>query len=195
MRAAVSCWSACLSVVLAEDLAALRRRQRARNPRTYRARTPVTRGGWLASAESRTAMSWGGIHRPSGAEQAGGIRSFGLARVPLTLYWVGRRVKPPDRAAQAVERAGCPTTSVPPLRSSTWAQPLRCRPIRRCASRLRRARAFRRLRRSLLARATSMSVAPLLSLGDLKGAATRAARGGELAPRALPPRERGHRFS
>jgi len=61
---------------------------------------------WLASARVADGDVMGGIQTDRQAlERAGGIRSFGLARVPLTLYWVGRTREAADHAAQAVERA------------------------------------------------------------------------------------------
>ena len=149
---------------------------------------------WLASARVADGDVMGGIQTDRQAlERAGGIRSFGLARVPLTLYWVGRTREAADHAAQAVERA---RVSDDPafLLYALQHQGLSLSGAGRYDEALRafdEARAFGRHCGAfpLLARATSMSVAPLLSLGDLKGATTRALEARELAHRvAFEPR-------
>ena len=149
---------------------------------------------WLASARVADGDVMGGIQTDRQAlERAGGIRSFGLARVPLTLYWVGRTREAADHAAQAVERA---RVSDDPafLLYALQHQGLSLSGAGRYDDALRafdEARAFGRHCGAfpLLARATSMSVAPLLSLGDLKGATTRALEARELAHRVAfePP--------
>jgi hypothetical protein len=60
----------------------------------------------MASAKVADGDVLGGIQTDRQAlARVGGIRSFGLARVPLTLYWAGRTREAADHAVQAVERA------------------------------------------------------------------------------------------
>ena len=150
---------------------------------------------WMASAKVAEGDVLGGIQTDREAlARAGGIRSFGLARVPLTLYWAGRVRDAVDSAVQAVERA---RTSDDPafLLYSLQHLGLSLSGAGRYDEALRafdEARAFGRRCGALplLARATSMSVAPLLSLGDLDAAMTRAFEARELAHRVAfePPR-------
>jgi tetratricopeptide (TPR) repeat protein len=125
--------------------------------------------------------------------RSGSIRSFGLARIPLTLYWAGQTREAVDHAAQAVENARAsddPAFLLYALQhwgltlsgAGRYDEALRafdeaCAFGRGCG-------AF-----PLLARATSMSAAPLLSLGDFEGAAARALQARELAYRVAfePP--------
>jgi tetratricopeptide (TPR) repeat protein len=119
--------------------------------------------------------------------RAGGIRSFGLARTPLTLYWAGRTDEAIEYGTQAVATA---RTSGDPAFLLYGLQHLglslsgagrfdeafhafdEARAVgRRCGA------------LPLLARATSMSVSPLLSLGDLGRATSRASEARELAHR------------
>jgi len=125
--------------------------------------------------------------------RAGGIRSFGLARIPLTLYWAGRPDEAIQHGLQAVERAR--TAQEPAfLLYALQHLGLSLSGAGRFDEALRvfdEARAFGRQCGALplLARATSMSVAPLLSLGDLKRAMARAFEARELAHRVAfePP--------
>ena len=125
--------------------------------------------------------------------RAGGIRSFGLARTPLTLYWAGRVDEAIQHGLQAVETA---RTAEDPsfLLYALQHLGLSLSGAGRFDEALRvfdEARTFGRRCGALplLARATSMSVAPLLSLGDLKGAMARAFEARELAHRVAfePP--------
>jgi tetratricopeptide (TPR) repeat protein len=125
--------------------------------------------------------------------RAGGIRSFGLARTPLTLYWAGRTAEAIQRGLQAVESARAaedPSFLLYALQhlglslsgAGRFDEALRvfdeARGVGRTCGAL-----------PLLARATSMSVAPLLGLGDLNGAMARAFDARELAHRVAfePP--------
>ena len=149
---------------------------------------------WTASAEVADGDVLGGIETDRQTlARAGGIRSFGLARVPLTLYWAGRSSEAVRHGAQAVEQAresGEPAFLLYALQhfgislsgAGRYDEALRafdeaCTFGRQCG-------AF-----PLLARAMSMSVAPLLSLGDFDGAARRAMEARELAHRVAfePP--------
>lgn len=119
--------------------------------------------------------------------RAGGIRSFGLARTPLTLYWAGLADEAIQHGLQAVETA---RASEDPsfLLYALQHLGLSLSGAGRFDEALRvfdEARAFGRRCGALplLARATSMSVAPLLSLGDLRGAMARAFDARELAHR------------
>jgi tetratricopeptide (TPR) repeat protein len=125
--------------------------------------------------------------------RAGGIRSFGLARTPLTLYWAGLGDEAVQRGKQAVEHARAAGDSAFLLYALQHLG-LSLSGAGRFDDALRafdEARAFGRSCGALplLARATSMSVAPLLSLGDLDGAMTRALDARELAHRVAfePP--------
>jgi tetratricopeptide (TPR) repeat protein len=125
--------------------------------------------------------------------RAGGIRSFGLARTPLTLYWAGLADEAIQHGLQAVETARAaedPSFLLYALQHLG----LSLSGAGRFDEALRvfdEARAFGRRCGALplLARATSMSVAPLLSLGDLNGAMARAFDARELAHRVAfePP--------
>jgi tetratricopeptide (TPR) repeat protein len=149
---------------------------------------------WIASAAIAEGDVLGGIETDRQTlARAGGIRSFGLARVPLTLYWAGRSTEAVGHGAQAVERAresGDPAFLLYALQhlgislsgAGRYDEALRafdeaCKFGRQCGA------------LPLLARAMSMSVAPLLSLGDFDGAARRAMEARELAHRVAfqPP--------
>jgi tetratricopeptide (TPR) repeat protein len=125
--------------------------------------------------------------------RAGGIRSFGLARTPLTLYWAGLSDEAIQHGLQAVDAArACEDPSF--LLYALQHLGLSLSGAGRFDEALRvfdEARAFGRTCGALplLARATSMSVAPLLSLGDLDGAMARAFDARELAHRVAfePP--------
>ena len=125
--------------------------------------------------------------------RAGGIRSFGLARTPLTLYWAGRADEAIQHGLQAVETArGADDPSF--LLYALQHLGLSLSGAGRFDEALLvfdEARAFGRRCGALplLARATSMSVAPLLSLGDLGGSMARALEARELAHRVAfePP--------
>jgi tetratricopeptide (TPR) repeat protein len=125
--------------------------------------------------------------------RAGGIRSFGLARTPLTLYWAGLTDEAIRHGLQAVETARA-SEDAPFLMYALQHLGLSLSGAGRFDEALRvfdEARAFgtRCGALPLLARATSMSVAPLLSLGDLEGAMARAFEARELAYRVAfePP--------
>jgi tetratricopeptide (TPR) repeat protein len=149
---------------------------------------------WMASAQNADGDVLGAIETDRRAlARVGGIRSFGLARAPLSLYWAGRTKEAVEKAAEAVEHA---RTSEDPafLLYSLQHLGLSLSGAGRYDEALRafdEARTFGRRCGALplLARATSMSVAPLLSLGDLEGAATRAFEARELAHRVAfePP--------
>jgi tetratricopeptide (TPR) repeat protein len=149
---------------------------------------------WMASAEVADGDVLGGIETDRQTlARVDGIRSFGLARVPLTLYWAGRSSEAVGHGAQAVERAresGEPAFLLYALQhlgislsgAGRYDEALRafdeaCTLGRQCGS------------LPLLARAMSMSVAPLLSLGDFDGATRRAMEVRELAHRVAfePP--------
>jgi tetratricopeptide (TPR) repeat protein len=125
--------------------------------------------------------------------RAGGIRSFGLARTPLTLYWAGRTDEAIQHGFQAVETArGAQDPSF--LLYALQHLGLSLSGAGRYDEALRvfdEARVFGRRCGALplLARAISMSAAPLLSLGDLEGAMARALEARELAHRVAfePP--------
>jgi tetratricopeptide (TPR) repeat protein len=149
---------------------------------------------WTASAKVADGDVLGGIQTDRQAlARVGGIRSFGLARVPLTLYWAGRVREAADYALQAVE---CARASDDPafLLYALQHLGLSLSGAGRYDEALRafdEARTFGRRCGALplLARATSMSVAPLLSLGDLDAAMARAFEARELANRVAfePP--------
>jgi tetratricopeptide (TPR) repeat protein len=148
----------------------------------------------MASAEVADGDVLGGIETDRQTlARVGGIGSFGLARIPLTLYWAGRSSEAVGHGAEAVERAresGEPAFLLYALQhfgislsgAGRYDEALRafdeaCTLGRQCGS------------LPLLARAMSMSVAPLLSLGDFDGAARRAMEVRELAHRVAfePP--------
>ena len=149
---------------------------------------------WLGSARVAAGDVLGGIETDRQAlARVGGVTSFALARVPLTLYWAGQTRQAVESAAQGVERAresADPAFLLYALQhwglslsgAGQYDESLRA---------FDEARAFGRHCGAfpLLARATSMSVAPLLSLGDLDGAMDRALEARELAHRVAfePP--------
>jgi tetratricopeptide (TPR) repeat protein len=149
---------------------------------------------WMASAKVADGDVLGGIRTDRQAlARVGGIHSFALARVPLTLYWAGRTREAADRGKQAVARArgsNDPAFLLYALQhlglslsgAGRYDEALRAFDEARTFG--RHCGAF-----PLLARAASMSVAPLLSLGDLDGATTRALEARELAHRVAfePP--------
>ena len=141
---------------------------------------------WLASATVSDGDVLEAVKMDRAAvARAGGIRSFGLARIPLTLYWVGRPEEAVQRALQAVESARA-STDPSFLLYALQHLGLSLSGAGRFDESLRafdEARAFGRTCGALplLARATSMSVAPLMSLGDLDGAMERAFDARELA--------------
>jgi len=143
---------------------------------------------WMASAMVSDGDVLAAIRMDHEAlARAGGIRSFGLARTPLTLYWAGLAEEAIQRGLQGVETA---RASEDPsfLLYALQHLGLSLTGGGRFDEALRvfdEARAFGRRCGALplLARATSMSVAPLLNLGDLKGAMARAFDARELAHR------------
>ena len=61
---------------------------------------------WNGSAQAAEGDVAGAIRSDRTAvARAGGIRSFALARVPLTLYWAGRTAEAVEQSCRAVERA------------------------------------------------------------------------------------------
>ena len=149
---------------------------------------------WLASAMVSDGDIPAAIQMDREAlARAGGIRSFGLARTPLTLYWAGLTDEAIHHGLQAVETA---RTAEDPafLLYALQHLGLSLSGAGRFDEALLvfdEARAFGRRCGALplLARATSMSVAPLLSLGDLNGAMAGAFEARELAHRVAfePP--------
>ena len=149
---------------------------------------------WLASAMVSDGDIPAAIQMDREAlARAGGIRSFGLARTPLTLYWAGLADEAVHHGLQAVETA---RTAEDPsfLLYALQHLGLSLSGAGRFDEALLvfdEARAFGRRCGALplLARATSMSVAPLLSLGDLNGAMAAAFEARELAHRVAfePP--------
>lgn len=149
---------------------------------------------WMASAMVSDGNVLAAIQMDREAiARAGGIRSFGLARTPLTLYWAGLADEAIQHGLQAVETARA-SEDPPFLLYALQHLGLSLSGAGRFDEALRvfdEARAFgtRCGALPLLARATSMSVAPLLSLGDLNGAMARAFDARELAHRVAfePP--------
>jgi tetratricopeptide (TPR) repeat protein len=149
---------------------------------------------WMASAMVSDGDVLAAIQMDRKAiARAGGIRSFGLARTPLTLYWAGLADEAIQHGLQAVETARA-SDDPPFLLYALQHLGLSLSGAGRIDEALRvfdEARAFgaRCGALPLLARATSMSVAPLLSLGDLNGAMARAFDARELAHRVAfePP--------
>ena len=149
---------------------------------------------WMASAMVSDGNVLSAIRMDREAiARAGGIRSFGLARTPLTLYWAGLAREAIQHGSQAVETARA-SEDPPFLLYALQHLGLSLSGAGRFDEALRvfdEARTFgtRCGALPLLARATSMSVAPLLSLGDLDGAAARAFEARELAHRVAfePP--------
>jgi len=143
---------------------------------------------WLASAMVSDGDVIAAIEMDRKAlARVGGIRSFGLARAPLTLYWAGRIDEAIQHGRQAVEHASA--SDDPSFRLYALQHlGLSLSGAGRFDESLRvfdEARAFGQHCGALplLARATAMSVAPLLSLGDFDGAMVRALEARELAHR------------
>jgi tetratricopeptide (TPR) repeat protein len=143
---------------------------------------------WSASTEVSNGNISGAIQMDRRAvARAGGIRSFGLARAPLTLYWAGQTAEAIAGAHQAVERAresddpafllyalqhlGLALSGLGQYDDAIGTFDEACHLGRQCGG------------LPLLARAMSMSVAPLFSLGDFQSARTRALEARELARR------------
>lgn len=149
---------------------------------------------WTASAQIAEGNVLGGLEIDRQTlRRAGGIRSFALARVPLTLYWAGQSREAVEHGAQAVEQArksGDPAFLLYAIQHFGIALSGAGR-YEDALSAFDEARTFGRDCGALplLARAISMSTAPLLSLGDFDGAAQRAIEARELAHRVAfqPP--------
>jgi tetratricopeptide (TPR) repeat protein len=149
---------------------------------------------WSASAEVAEGNVQNGIDIDKQTlARVGGLRSFALTRVPLTLYWAGHTaeaIAEAERAVEAARASGDPGFLVYALQhlgvslSGGGRYDESLRSFDEAHSLGRQCGAF-----PLLARATSMSVAPLLSLGDFAGAANRAMEARELAHRVAfePP--------
>ena len=141
---------------------------------------------WAASAMVSDGDVEGGVNADRQTlARVGGIRSFGMARMPLTLYWVGRTNEAINHATSAV---ACARTRGEPAFLLYALQHLGLSlsgagRYDEAISAFDEARAFGRQCGALplLARATSMSVAPLMSLDDLAGAKTRALEARDLA--------------
>ena len=144
---------------------------------------------WKASAQAADGDVAGAIQSDQFAvARAGGIRSFALARVPLTLYWAGRIAAAAEQARQGVDFAresgdaafllyalqhqGLSLAGLGEYDKAIQVFDEACTFGKRCGA------------LPLLARATCMSVAPFLNIGDLEGARTRALEARELAYRA-----------
>jgi tetratricopeptide (TPR) repeat protein len=143
---------------------------------------------WNASAQAADGDIAGAIQSDRCAvARAGGIRSFALARTPLMLYWAGRTREAAEQACKAVQNAressdpsfllyalqhqGLALTAAGEYAKAINVFDEACAFGVHCGA------------LPLTARAMSMSVAPLLSLGDLDGARTRALEARELAHR------------
>jgi tetratricopeptide (TPR) repeat protein len=143
---------------------------------------------WKASAQAADGDVAGAIQSDRCAvARAGGIRSFALARTPLMLYWAGRTEEAAEQACQAVKNAressdpafllyalqhqGLSLTAAGEYDKAINIFDEACTFGGHCGA------------LPLTARAMSMSVAPLLSLGDLDGARERALEARELAHR------------
>jgi tetratricopeptide (TPR) repeat protein len=134
---------------------------------------------WMASAKVSDGDVPGGVEIDRQAlTLAGGVRSFGLARAPLTLYWAGRTTEAVERATDGVafaKRVNDPAFLLYALQHLGLSL---CGAGRYDESRQAFDEAIVVGRRSgalpLLARAISMSVALWVSLGDLETAAARA---------------------
>ncbi len=141
---------------------------------------------WVASAQVADGDVLGGIASDRRTlSRAGGIRTFGLARAPLTLYWAGHTAEASVLAEQAVEGAkasqdpafllyamqhlGICLSGAGRYDRALQAFDEACAFGRQCGA------------SSLLARAASMSVAPLFSLGAFDRAEKRALEARELA--------------
>jgi tetratricopeptide (TPR) repeat protein len=141
---------------------------------------------WAASAMVSDGDVEGGVNADRQTlARAGGIRSFGMARVPLTLYWIGCTDEAVEQATRAVSSArerGEPAFLLYALQHLGLSLSGAGR-YDESSRAFDEARAFGRQCGALplLARATSMSVAPLMSLGDLEGARARALEARELA--------------
>jgi len=143
---------------------------------------------WLSSADVADGDVLGAVQSDRRTlARAGGIRSFGLARIPLTLYWAGQTTEALHQSAEAVRQArhsGDPAFLLYALQHRGLSLSGSGRYDEAIAA-FDEARTFGRRCGALplLARATSMSVAPLLSLGDFHAATLRALEARELAHR------------
>ena len=87
---------------------------------------------WMASAMVSDGDVPAAIHMDREAiARAGGIRSFGLARTPLTLYWAGLTDEAIQHGSQAVGTArASEDPRLPDVRApAPWAQPVRRRSL------------------------------------------------------------------
>ena len=145
-------------------------------------------GAWIASAEVADGNLLGGVDMDRQTlARVGVIRSFALARIPLTLYWAGRTIEAAEHGAQAVEQArGSDDAGFLMYALQHYGLTLSgAGQYEKSLNIFEEARAFGRScgMLPLLARATSMSVAPLLSIGDYSGARDRAMEAREVAYR------------
>ena len=144
--------------------------------------------GWRASAEAADGDVLRAVETDRRALVKGsGRKSFWRARVPLTLYWAGLTLEAAQQASLAVESAR-ESQDAAFLLYALQHQGLALSGSGRydqALSVFEEARSFGKDCGALplLARATSMSVAPLLSLGDFEAATIRALEARELAYR------------
>ena len=144
---------------------------------------------WTASARAADGDVLGAVQMDRSAlARGGGLRSFGRARIPLTLYWAGLTAeavesgsqtvayarespKDPDFLLYSLQHSGLALTGAGRYTDAVRMFEEACDVGRRCGA------------LPLLAGATCMSVAPFLSLGDLDEATVRAKQARELASR------------
>ena len=143
---------------------------------------------WIASAQAADGDVLGAVELDRRAlARSAGIRSFGRARMPLTLYWAGLTTQAVEQGSEAVRFAresNDPAFLLYSLQhaglalSGAGRYGEACRAFEEACSFGRRCGAL-----PLLARAMCMSAAPFLSLGDLGEAKARALEARELASR------------
>lgn len=143
---------------------------------------------WIGSAQAADGDVLGAVELDRRAlARSDGLRSFGRARMPLTLYWAGLTTEAVEQGSQAVRYAResrDPAFLMYSLQhvglalSGAGRYGEACRAFEEACSFGRRCAAL-----PLLARATCMSAAPFFSLGDLDEAKARALEARELASR------------